>query len=495
MNSEAVKHSRVLFWIPRVSGTLSFLGSSAIIFINLSDRKRKLARSKNRFMLLMSIFDIFQSTAMVVSVSALPREMGIYGAIGNEATCRAQMFFLLLGMAVPLYNVSLNLLYLLSIRYNMSPRQFSHKIEPYLHGLSIIIPLVLSMLSVLNPNSKGRCLASSTTDMRLLHIIIIVYFCFCLVFTLFSMIFIILTVNSQEKAVRKYNFRSSRRNGNNVLQKKGMITQALLYMLAFLLTFIFPFARSICSVGKERGETVLDILTVIFYPLQGFWNFVIYIRPGIKHVRKMNPEKSLYRATIQVIFDTKSVADSLGRQSMRQTLRHSVLRRSSIRIPPLCEEEESGSSLLRENDSATRRGSLSGLVFQEEHKPKVAQKRVSIATLVSLPSDCSYWDIDGEELDDNDRKGKITSHVSISSHLSEESLDDLGQESLDQNDIEGGQTQIELNHTHPGNEEWNAKDRKDHYSSTNGVQCTEKIKSLLSISSYSEGPLDDLGGE
>jgi len=313
------------------------------------------------------------------------------------------------------------------------------------------------------------------------------------------MIFIILTVNSQEKAVRKYNFRSSRRNGNNILQKKGMITQALLYTLAFILTFIFPFTRSICSrAGNERGETVSGILALIFYPLQGFWNFVIYIRPGIKHVRKMNPEKSLYRATIQVIFDTKSVAASLARQSIRRRYRRSILRRRSIRIPPLSEEEEGGSSLLRENYDATRRGSECRL--QEERQSKVGQKRVR----TSLHSDCSYYDADGEELDVKDRKDhngnqsaeKSTSYVSASSYLSEESLDDLGHESLDRNDIEGSQIQmkLKLNHRDTDNEEYYVKDR-GHCGITTTRKSVERITSLLSISSYSEGLFDDLGRE
>ena len=88
--------------IGRIAGASSTVGSSLIIYVILSDRKRKLSRPYHRLMLMMSVFDVIQSAAMVFSVSAFPRQSGIYGAKGNELTCTLQGFLLALGMAVPL---------------------------------------------------------------------------------------------------------------------------------------------------------------------------------------------------------------------------------------------------------------------------------------------------------------------------------------------------------------------------------------------------------
>lgn len=302
----------IVYWIPRFTGILSILGSSAIIFIIFSDRKRKLSRPKNRLMLLMSFFDVSQSASMALSSLPYAREKGIYGARGNEATCSVQKFFFLLGMAVPLYNASLNLLYLLMIRYDMNPKEFSAKIEPFLHLVSIFLPFSAAIRSVVNSNSTNRCLsadASPVTPETGSAIMFTALISFCFFFTLLSMISISRSVISLENNMRGYIYNSS------MLQRRETVLQALLYSSAFFLTFIFPFASIIYGLVRKMKEynIVLVILTMVFYPLQGFWNFVLYIRPGVKHVRKVNPEKSLFGAIREVIFHAKSVANSFRR--------------------------------------------------------------------------------------------------------------------------------------------------------------------------------------
>merc|ERR1740139_1178214 len=119
------------------------IASLLLIYMIISDRKRKLAKPFHRLVLLMSIFDVFQSLAIVISVAAFPQESNIHGAHGNARTCTAQGFFMVLGFAVPLYNSSLNIFYVLTIRYNFSPKRFA-KFEPVLHTIAILIPLALA---------------------------------------------------------------------------------------------------------------------------------------------------------------------------------------------------------------------------------------------------------------------------------------------------------------------------------------------------------------
>uniref|UniRef100_A0A7S0GDN2 Uncharacterized protein n=1 Tax=Proboscia inermis TaxID=420281 RepID=A0A7S0GDN2_9STRA len=142
-------------WVPRVSGGLSFLGSSLIIYIMVSsNRKRDLTKPKNRLMLSMSFFDLFQSSAFVVGRSAMPRETGLYGSAGNSRTCTVQGAFVGLGFAVMQYNASLNLFYLLTIYFKMDQAYFSAKIEPFLHTFSIMGPLIATTRNIILGNFK-----------------------------------------------------------------------------------------------------------------------------------------------------------------------------------------------------------------------------------------------------------------------------------------------------------------------------------------------------
>ena len=133
--------------IGRMTATLSILGSSLIIYMIVSDRKRKLVRPFHRLVLLMSIFDVLQSVSMVFASAAFPKESGIYGAKGNTQTCAIQGFFMILGMSVPLYNACLNIYYVLTIRYGISPERFT-KFEPTLHVIAILLPLYIAIPSL-----------------------------------------------------------------------------------------------------------------------------------------------------------------------------------------------------------------------------------------------------------------------------------------------------------------------------------------------------------
>jgi len=93
--------------------------------------------------------------------------------------------------------------------------------------------------------------------------------------------------------------------------KDKTIKQVCLYALAFLLTYT-PLIVNLLYTrgGYDNPPYIVVFLTVIFYPLQGFWNFVFYIRPGVKREIKSNPEKSYLGAIRDVIF--RSNAHSLG---------------------------------------------------------------------------------------------------------------------------------------------------------------------------------------
>jgi len=321
-------------WIQRVTGMSSILGSSLIIYMILSDRKRKLVRPYHRIMLLMSLFDVIQTMSMVVSYTAFPLESHFLGAKGNSCTCMAQSFCIVLGYGVPLYNSCLNIYYVLTIRYNITSEQFA-KLEPILHVICILVPfsmaIILNMFDDVAPlglvcQPRGKL---SMWTIRLL-------FSYCFMACITSMICICWTVTSQANKMRNYT--SSARRSRVEDDRKKTIKQAFLYSSAFILTYVFPLIGSAYTKGMADVPlpNTMTVLICIFYPLQGFWNFVFYIRPGVQRTMKTNPSMSYLGAARDVIFNP-TIVETTQRQV-------SVRRRSAIYsiapkriVEPACE--------------------------------------------------------------------------------------------------------------------------------------------------------------
>jgi len=312
-------------------------GSLLLIYMILSRRKSKLTRPKNRFMLMMSIFDVLHATTFIVGTMAIPRELGIYGAIGNSYTCTAQGFFAWLGYVVPLYNNSLNLFYLLTIKYNMDSTVFAQKYEPFCHVLSTLVPITSGVVFVYLDwvqveSSNGTMCYVSNKAIILLGFSLLVN----LIFLVYTMTMISKAVSSQSNSMAAYRFGSSitnrsrannemggkvqaqRQNGSNRsinCTMKESVMQAKLYTLAFLITFIFPAVEiSLTLVGIPNSPLALRILTSAFYPLQGFWNCLFYIRPGVNVVRRRDPEKSLTRAILEVVSNSGITQENPARR-------------------------------------------------------------------------------------------------------------------------------------------------------------------------------------
>ena len=89
---------KVIAVIPMITGTLSIIGSSLIIYMSLrslrkNSRLTKSSKMYYRLLLGMSAMDILQSTAQAFSSLPMPKETkNVYGAIGNETTCVVQAF-------------------------------------------------------------------------------------------------------------------------------------------------------------------------------------------------------------------------------------------------------------------------------------------------------------------------------------------------------------------------------------------------------------------
>jgi hypothetical protein len=107
----------------------------------------------------------------------------------------------------------------------------------------------------------------------------------------------------------QFNFRT--RDGTVVLSssyvqlckdKRETGIQALLYVSAFIITFIWAGANYFLSVADTTPPDALGLLIFLFQPLQGFWNFFIFIRPRYCLISNRFPDKSFGAKLYLVIF-------------------------------------------------------------------------------------------------------------------------------------------------------------------------------------------------
>ena len=129
---------KALSIIPHVTGPFSFVGSVCIIVEVIRDRTRW-TKSYHRLLFAMASFDALSSVALGLSTWPIPAgSEGVYAPLGTQGTCSAQAFFIQANIASPIYNFCLGLYYLLLVKYSISEAQIKQKIEPWMHGCTII---------------------------------------------------------------------------------------------------------------------------------------------------------------------------------------------------------------------------------------------------------------------------------------------------------------------------------------------------------------------
>ena len=119
-------------------------------------------------------------------------------------------------------------------------------------------------------------------------------------------------------SVRAGSVRTNGRSNNVGWQKRAILHRALSYSVAFLLTYLFPIIISIRTLNGTESGQVLSILARIFFPLQGFFNFVVFIFPKVLYIKsKHSHDKTIttwFRAFIKAV---KSKGTPIRRSAVR----------------------------------------------------------------------------------------------------------------------------------------------------------------------------------
>jgi hypothetical protein len=146
-----------------ISGSISFIASMLLVTHILRSHEC-LSSTYHRLIFGLSAADIISSFGNALSSTMTPKDMSylVPFAIGNMATCDAQGFLIFFATGVSVgYNCSVCFYYLAIITYNKKFDYIEKKLEPWLHGISILLPLVLSVIllatNTFNGSSGGTC--------------------------------------------------------------------------------------------------------------------------------------------------------------------------------------------------------------------------------------------------------------------------------------------------------------------------------------------------
>lgn len=303
-------------WSLRTSSLFSIVGSATIIFMILRRRKTRLALLHNRLIFCMSLIDILSSISFGTGPAAAPSEMrtAVFHSYGNDATCTAQGFFITLGFCVPSYNACLCLYYLAVIKYNVR-EEILNRYEKYMHIFAILPPFIGAFLGTifdLYQSSGGpvcwvvpnRLLESfpeyNTTASTSYNILLFALTGIILATITISMAIVYCAVRKQAETMQQYHSFQNR-NGSSDEDggaKKETAIQAFLYFGAYVCTYIWPI---IANLEKRKLSFLLTLAIVVFYPLQGAFNSLAFIRPKYVAIRKKNrrrPKLWVLRAAI-----------------------------------------------------------------------------------------------------------------------------------------------------------------------------------------------------
>jgi hypothetical protein len=246
--------------------------------------------------------------------------------LGNTSTCNAQGFFSMCGLITTFhYNSMLCLYYACAIAFTMQEQNIKKYVEPLLHGLPVIYGLVPSLFflskGLYNPqignslpytswcttsaypmscrDENEECIRGFNASTVLMISGGLTSFQ-SFVIIVGSLALVIRKVRKTEKLL----YCSSTSNATfkdlaDLIEKhintKAVLIQALLYITAFLVGVIPPFVRVIAEQFDASEVYLLHLLqvTLFFLPLQGFFNFLIFISYKVYNYRRMNKTESI----------------------------------------------------------------------------------------------------------------------------------------------------------------------------------------------------------
>ncbi len=314
-------------------GPLSILGSSLILLTVYRTKKISGPKAINTYHRLLScigIFDILFSIGLTLGPLPMPSNLGIPGAHGNTGTCSLQGFLLQVGYAKFAYSASLMIYYVLILRFRLRNSVMVKYVEPCLHAGPLLFHLITGTLGffweIYNPQSalcwvgvyppycndiEDVACERGEEHVEIFGMWMGVYpSLFYTGIIVCCLIVVIWTVTQKYLAGRQFSFQGSAPNRAQQERVRLVVTQSLLYGFFFLNVTFWGIAGTIVDLSGRQldflGEDFwLACITLSLFPLQGFFFFLIYIRPRYLTLRRRS-NLGRWRALIRSIWEPES---------------------------------------------------------------------------------------------------------------------------------------------------------------------------------------------
>jgi len=124
---------------------------------------------------------------------------------------------------------------------------------------------------------------------------------------------------------------------DRVSKAQRVANQALWYVAAFYLTFLFPTINRVVEQVTSQTYFPLVFLHAITKPMQGLLNYLVYIRPRFLKIREQNPELPFWK---------------IGKMMIEKTAQHYVSHHP--RVPSMkgrADDSEDPRGAVDQNDS------------------------------------------------------------------------------------------------------------------------------------------------
>ena len=336
------------------SGVISIVCSTMIIIVLQRERKKK---TFHRLLFGMSFMDIIFSLSYCLS--SIPAPIGTPGAefaYGNTSFCSLQGFMNYIGYSCfVLYDAMLSIYFVLVIIHNINITTIQRKVEPYFHSITLVYSLSsgLFLWATNNFNFSANvcwiaplprdCITNSIVECvhgklayKYRWFLVFVPLLFSFITIIFCMSYLIYSVRRQFNRSRRYQFDTpqSLQTTTAVAPEldKETTTQALLYIAGFFITSFFIITYQIIRQEFKKDILWLEFLGMLFLPLQGLFNFLIFLTPRVKSIRRRNQEMSYFRAFLVVVTKGENFR-SPNRSVTSRILEQTFTSTSTSRIP------------------------------------------------------------------------------------------------------------------------------------------------------------------
>ena len=329
-----------------VSGILSTI-SSLIILNIIRMSPQKLSTTYHRIMALMSIFDIMASVCMALTTLPMPSDdvLRFDGPmIGNKTTCQIQGYILLMGLTGgEVIYACLSWYFVCKITFKMDSEKIRKIIEPisYIYCIAsalflpsfslsrnIIDTVPKSTFCIIGPmhshceysidNFFFVCDEDILQNLQTASAIVRVFVGFNLFMVVVAMAIIIRTTLKMNRSNKRRTLESSSvadpssvptaadhdnagSNSSDLTFSRVLVIQALMYILAYLVTWVFMIIPMTINLDQNLDKTLLAFKAA-FFPLQGFWNLIIFVYDKAYLVHQSEQEKGYWYAIKVVLF-------------------------------------------------------------------------------------------------------------------------------------------------------------------------------------------------